>query len=549
MSRFGKGTAERLTEIVLKITSSNGSITINPNSGTGEIDITTSGGGGSSVTLTGDVTGTGTGTVPTTVLKINGISYNADPLTQYIFNAPLTASRNVIQSIDSITPAIALRLSPNLPPPIAPTGVSNLAAWYKADALALSNGNPVSTWMDSSGNLRDVTQIGSARPTYVTNVINSLPVVRFDGVDDYMTLAQSFISGGAWTVFAVAKSSSGTGPIASNDAPGQRGWVFWRGTSGGNFETGGAAGTNYTASSGFDIITVKGGIEIYVDGGFNASSTRSIPSNSAPFEVGRRNFSEKLTGDIAELIIYNSALTFAERVGVEMYLANKYSISVTETGNLLELQDTLGNAIAVFTGNARFSLGDPFAPAQFSVKQLSGSVPVFNLQINASPTVNPAAVKDSSGNTIFCIDSSFRLGVFTGTPTEQVDIASGNLLIRSGTFKLGDGIITKTSGILFTFNSGGIFPGDLKITQAGNGLQIKAGSNARIGTATLASGTVTVSNTSVTASTRVFIQDTGGSITNLGSNTVTISAGSGFTVTSTNILDSSTFNWILFESL
>jgi hypothetical protein len=47
--------------------------------------------------------------------------------------------------------------------------------------------------------------------------------------------------------------------------------------------------------------------------------------------------------------------------------------------------------------------------------------------------------------------------------------------------------------------------GNLILATAGKGLQIKTGSNARMGTATLASGTVTIANTSITANTLVFL--------------------------------------------
>lgn len=68
--------------------------------------------------------------------------------------------------------------------PIQPNAVTGLVAWYKADALAISNGNPVSSWTDSSGLGNHATQNGSSRPTFITNAINSLPVVRFDGSND-----------------------------------------------------------------------------------------------------------------------------------------------------------------------------------------------------------------------------------------------------------------------------------------------------------------------------------------------------------------------------
>jgi hypothetical protein len=92
--------------------------------------------------------------------------------------------------------------------------------------------------------------------------------------------------------------------------------------------------------------------------------------------------------------------------------------------------------------------------------------------------------------------------------------------------------------------------GNLTTQAAGIGLQIKSGSNARIGTGTLSGGTLTVANTSVTANTRVFLTDTtSGALTNVGSLTVVTTAGTGFVVTSSNVLDTSTFNWLLVESL
>ncbi len=62
-------------------------------------------------------------------------------------------------------------------------------AWFKADSLALSNNDPVSTWTDSSGNARDATGVTTTRPLYIANARNGLPVVRFDGTDDTMATA------------------------------------------------------------------------------------------------------------------------------------------------------------------------------------------------------------------------------------------------------------------------------------------------------------------------------------------------------------------------
>lgn len=77
-------------------------------------------------------------------------------------------------------------------------------------------------------------------------------------------------------------------------------------------------------------------------------------------------------------------------------------------------------------------------------------------------------------------------------------------------------------------------------------LSITTGTNASAGTGTLAAGTVTISTTVVTASSLIFLTDTASTLTNVGTLSVSSkSAGASFTVTSSNVLDTSTFNWLI----
>jgi hypothetical protein len=87
---------------------------------------------------------------------------------------------------------------------------------------------------------------------------------------------------------------------------------------------------------------------------------------------------------------------------------------------------------------------------------------------------------------------------------------------------------------------------DIVIGLAGKGLRIKEGTNARMGQSTLASGTVTVSNTSVTANTRIFLSRKSTSGTP-GFLTYTVSAGTSFTITSSSGTDASTVEWFMVE--
>jgi hypothetical protein len=116
--------------------------------------------------------------------------------------------------------------------------------------------------------------------------------------------------------------------------------------------------------------------------------------------------------------------------------------------------------------------------------------------------------------------------------------------------------ITVDNAIAGTSGDRTITDGDLVIATAGNGLQIKEGSNARMGTATLASGTVTVANTSVTANTVIMLTraDVGAS-TEAGVLTVgTVTASTSFVISALDPSDASVatgdvsdVNWVLIE--
>ncbi len=88
--------------------------------------------------------------------------------------------------------------------------------------------------------------------------------------------------------------------------------------------------------------------------------------------------------------------------------------------------------------------------------------------------------------------------------------------------------------------------GDVVCATAGKGLQLKSGTGARGGNATLVAGTVTVTNTTTTANTLVLHarKTIGGVAGNL---TYTLSAGASFTINSDNIADTSVVTYHLIE--
>jgi hypothetical protein len=71
-----------------------------------------------------------------------------------------------------------------------PTQIPDLALWLDAadaSTITVDGANNVSQWRDKSGNARHVAQAATLnQPSYVTGVLNGLPVVRPDGVNDVL---------------------------------------------------------------------------------------------------------------------------------------------------------------------------------------------------------------------------------------------------------------------------------------------------------------------------------------------------------------------------
>ena len=106
-------------------------------------------------------------------------------------------------------------------------------------------------------------------------------------------------------------------------------------------------------------------------------------------------------------------------------------------------------------------------------------------------------------------------------------------------------------------NNVNIIAGDLDIDEIGKGLRIAEGANAKMGTATLVAGTITVNTTAVSTSSRLFITRTAFNATSTAGN-LNVSAivnGTSFTVQSSidsnpgtpNINDVSSFNWHIID--
>lgn len=127
----------------------------------------------------------------------------------------------------------------------------------------------------------------------------------------------------------------------------------------------------------------------------------------------------------------------------------------------------------------------------------------------------------------------------------QIGASQDLRLYHDGT----DSIIENDTGILRIKSGGDLYlsEGQVALQTVGKGISIKEGTNAKMGISTMVGGTVVVSTTAVTASSRIMLtpQNTSG-----GAGSVSVSArtaGTSFTISSTNVLDTRDVAWVIFE--
>jgi hypothetical protein len=237
--------------------------------------------------------------------------------------------------------------------PFDEASVSGMVFWFKANSGAGSADNdPVSTWQDSSSNNRDASQATSGkRPTYKTGIINGYPVVRFDNGDSLELAAINLSAENAVTLFVVATATeSGAVDVLYEfstviDSPQAEGFLAYRDNNNKLIAThhGDALYNTWvstsTHTSTFEILTFtwnkgNGGAtetEVQIndspDGANTAANDNTGTFGNLTSFIGSRNSTDFfLTGDIAEIILYDSDLSGADETVVYSYLNSKYAV-------------------------------------------------------------------------------------------------------------------------------------------------------------------------------------------------------------------------------
>ncbi len=210
----------------------------------------------------------------------------------------------------------------------APDSILNLSLWLKADAITgLNDGDTVNTWNDSSTNARSATR-NAGTPVYKTNVLNGKPVVRFpvDGESRFTFPQMSDIR----TVFWVVKETATTNPhfLLGDD----NNFHFHRGNGGPIWSSTNASANIRNGTTRLMGTAVNGTTTSLGSGYRLVSVVTSGNVEASRLSRDRTQVGRSWDGDVAEVIIYNRALTNDEETRIGTYLAQKYNLTTTYPG-------------------------------------------------------------------------------------------------------------------------------------------------------------------------------------------------------------------------
>jgi hypothetical protein len=234
-----------------------------------------------------------------------------------------------------------------------PPSNSNLQLWLKGDAgVTADASNLVSSWADQSGKGRVATMsTASSKPTKITNNLNGYPTIRFDG-SDYLT---HNYTGAHKTMFVIGKNKgTGNRSFLGGRSSTKFGAFYLKAntassgiTMEGPTSTDGYYFANYTPSISDKFYLQSATLDesnnntissLFVNGSLvNYASAPGFITNPDSFGVIGGSWykdsqsdvvTDRIDGDIAEVLIYDSVLSSTDMNTVNCYLSAKYGLYV-----------------------------------------------------------------------------------------------------------------------------------------------------------------------------------------------------------------------------
>jgi len=403
--------------------------------------------------LSSVLVGTATPTPTATAAPPTGTRTNTHTVTA-TRTATSTSTQTHTPGPPTATSTHTATAAPTKTPLNNPPSFADLLLWLDANQITgLANGAAVSAWNDSSGFGHHAAQASSTlRPTYQASSVNGRPAVRFDGSNDYLTNSTFNPLGGrnGVTAFVVYRSltSSGNHVGFSEGARNVNQQMYSNGTyayaTAGNY--GRVSSSTSTAVTLWNSVydgTQSGNaarLRLFLNGTQRTMNfTGTIPAalnNTSSYEVGRPQGTSSAYwfGDIAEVIVYGRSLSEGERVNVQSYLSDKYSLGIvppatsTPTSTPPSTATRTNTATPVFTGTATATQTNTSTPPATATSSATGTHTATRTDTATPVSTSTATATHTSvatgTNTATRTNTATPVSTSTATPT-NTSVATG----------------------------------------------------------------------------------------------------------------------------
>ena len=219
-----------------------------------------------------------------------------------------------------------------------------LSLWLKADAGVTLSGSNVTVWADQSGNGQNATAVVSYRPTFVSTdaQFNNKPSILFDGVGNSFVIPSINFNintnNSIFVAFRVSNGATGTfltqggagnyfigiADNALNISDSNTVAILLAGLASDNTKNIVSATNNNYSFTLYQNGSQVGDTTVYNEF-INDGTEMLIGGDTGTVNRGQAD-SYWLNGKMAEIIVYNRAVTTPERQQVEAYLNIKYAI-------------------------------------------------------------------------------------------------------------------------------------------------------------------------------------------------------------------------------
>lgn len=316
---------------------------------------------------------------------------------------------------------------------------SGLGLWLNAnEGITKDGAGKVSAWADQSGNSRSASQATSGnQPQYAADVLNGNPAIRFNGTNQYMSIANMDIASALpFTMFTVTKGA--TNPAYAFDSAPSQANVFRFNPSGKiefwdqnpaipvTWEAAGSAtmilGTKGTGNARNLSIFVNGSQQ----GSTQAGGTAAVVFKSP--QIGRVNTSGfYFSGDISEIIYYNRTLTDAERSKTEAYLYWKFGLGIQPRVS----SPSFAAPEALYSGTLNAALSsDPGSTIYYTT---DGSVPTASSTVYTGPIAitQTSTIRAIASKAYYQNSSESSRTYFVDNDTSQVPRSGLKMWLRA----------------------------------------------------------------------------------------------------------------------